>query len=107
MLTVFVVRPDHRLPVVSAVAYEHGSREGKAVVWNLSSTGWRLSGDLPLTLGAIFSLIVMLPTNRSISVWAGVVRWVRGEDLGIETLVMDEQARAQLGRYIREQMKAV
>ena len=70
-------------------------------MWNLSPTGWRLSGDLPLEPGAICSLTVMLPTNKPVSVAAGVVRWVRGEDVGIETLVMHGNAQVQLGRYIR------
>ena len=103
----FVLRPYRRLPVVSPVTYEHGWREGRGIVWNLSPTGWRLSGDLPLEPGAICSLTVMLPTNKPVSVAAGVVRWVRGEDVGIETLVMHGNAQAQLGRYIRARMKAV
>ncbi len=49
----------------------------------------------------------MLPTNTSISVLAGVVRWVQGEDIGIETLAMDGKTQAQLGRDIRERMKAL
>jgi hypothetical protein len=45
--------------------------------------------------------------NKSILVAAGAVRWVRGEELGIETLMMDGNAQTQLGKYIRQQMKAV
>lgn len=103
----YIVRPYRRIPVVSPVTYEHGFQEGQGTVWNLSPTGWRLSGNLPLAPGDICSLTVTLPTNTPISVLAGAVRWVRGEDVGIETLAMDGQSQAQLGRYIRERMQAV
>lgn len=103
----FVLRPNRRFPVVISATYEHWLREGEGIVWNLSSTGWRLSGDLPLALGDICSLAVMLPTNKSILVAAGAVRWVRGEEFGIETLMMDGNAQAQLGKYIRQRMRAV
>ena len=103
----FVLRPYRRLPVVSPVTYEHGWREGRGIVWNLSSTGWRLSGDLPLEPGAICSLTVMLPTTKPVSVAAGVVRWVRGGDVGIETLAMNGKAQAQHGQYIGERMSAL
>ena len=101
----FVVRPYRRFPVVSPVTYENGYEEGQGIVWNLSHTGWRLSGDLPLALGDICSLTVMLSVNTPLSVLAGVVRWVQGEDVGIETLAMDGKSQAHLGKYIRERMK--
>lgn len=104
----FVLRPYRRFPVVSQVAYEHWLRDGEGIVWNLSSTGWRLSGNLPLERGDICTLTVLLPTNKSITVAAAIVRWVRrGEEFGLETLVMSGRAQAQLESYIREQMKAV
>lgn len=82
-----------------------GTREG--TVWNLSPTGWRLSGNLPLVCGDVCSLKVELPTHKPIAVAAGIVRWVRGEEFGIETLVMDGNAQAQLGAYICERMKTL
>lgn len=102
-----VLRPYRRFPVVSPVTYEHWFREGEGIVWNLSPTGWRLSGTLPLQLGDVCSLTVMLPTNKPVSVAAGIVRWARGEECGIETLVMHGEAQAWLGDYIRERMRAL
>jgi len=98
----FVLRPYHRFPVNIPATYEHWIREGLGIVWNLSSSGWRLSGDLPLRPGDICSLHLMLPTNQHLSITAGIVRWVRGEDCGIETLVMDRKAQSRLNGYIRE-----
>ena len=101
----FVIRPYHRVPVVCPVIYEHWFCEGEGVVWNLSPMGWRLSGSLPLQRGDVCSLNVILPTNKRVSVAAGIVRWVRGEEFGLETLVMDRKAEARLGTYIHERMK--
>jgi hypothetical protein len=48
-----------------------------------------------------------LPTNQPIAVLAGVVRWVRGEDFGIETLAMNKTAHARLNTYIQERIQAL
>ena len=103
----FVIRPYRRFPVNIPVTYENWFRDGEGIVWNLSPTGWRLSGSLPLQRGDVCSLNVILPTNKRVSVVAGIVRWVRGQDYGIETLVMDGKAEARLGTYIQERMKEV
>jgi len=103
----FILRPYRRFPVVCAVRYEHGWREGEGIVWNLSPMGWRLSGNLPLKPGDVCSFNMTLPTNKQISVTAGIVRWVMGEEFGIETLVMDGKAQARLSTCIRVLVKAL
>lgn len=103
----FILRPYRRFPVVCPVTYEHWFREGEGIIWNLSPMGWRLSGNLSLEPGDVCSLHMTLPTNTRISVAAGIVRWVRGEEFGLETLVMDGTAQARLGTYIQERMKAL
>jgi hypothetical protein len=60
----FTLRPYRRFPVHCAVTYNAGPFEGQGTVWNLSSTGWRLSGDLPIHpihQGEAFSLTAALP----------------------------------------------
>jgi hypothetical protein len=61
--------------------------------------------DLPLEPGDICSMTVILPLDKQVSVSAGIVRWVRGEDFGVETLVINGKAQAQLSQYIRERIK--
>ena len=78
--------------------------EREGIDWNLSRSGWRLSGSLPLQIRDVCSLNVALPNNKHIVVAAGIVRWVRGEEFWIEPLVMDGKAQAHLGSYIRERM---
>jgi hypothetical protein len=57
----FSSRPYYRFPVHCAVSYNAGPVQGQGTVWNLSWTGWRLSGDLPMRPGKTLSLTVTLP----------------------------------------------
>jgi hypothetical protein len=63
--------------------------------------GWRISGNIPLERGDVCSLQLILPTKKQVSVSAAIVRWVRGEEYGLETLVIDGKAEAHLGQYIK------
>jgi hypothetical protein len=92
----FSIRPYRCFPVQCAVTYQCGDFEGHGTVWNLSLTGWRFSGNLPLRIGEVCSLTVNLPTQPCINVAAGIVRWMRGEEYGVETLVMDDESREDM-----------
>ena len=62
--------------------------------------GWKLSSDLPLRVGQTCSLTVNLPNQESIFVTAVIVRWVRGQEYGLETLVVEEQTHSRLEHLI-------
>jgi hypothetical protein len=98
-------RSHYRFPVCCGVTYEHWLHEGQGTVWNLSATGWWMSGNLPLQCGDVCSFQVVLPTRERVSVAAGIVRWVNGYDYGVETLVMDREAHDRLREYIRHRTK--
>jgi hypothetical protein len=36
---------------------------------------------------------------------AGIVRWVRGEEYGVETLVMDDESREDVEQYICQRVE--
>ena len=101
----FLDSPYRRLPVWCPLTYQCGLFEGHGAVWNLSLTGWRFSGNLPLRIGKACSLTVNLPTHQPIYVAAGVVRWVRGEECGVETLVIDEESREDMEQYICQRVE--
>ena len=103
----FIIRPDRRFPVVIPATYENWSQEGQGVIWNLSSSGWRLSADLPLVIGDICSLSMTLPTNKQVVVRAGLGRWIRGKEFGLETLAMNKMSKARLSIYIQERIKTL
>ena len=97
----FTLRSFRRFPVCCPITYQCGDFEGHGTVWNLSCSGWRLSGDLPMRPGEILSLTVTLPNQQSIFVAAAIVRWVRGLEYGVETLVVEKQAESRLQHYVK------
>jgi hypothetical protein len=70
----FTVRPSRRFPACCPVTYHAGLFEGQGIVWNLSVSGWRLSGDLPMRPGETLSLTVTLPNEQQIKIPEAVVR---------------------------------
>jgi hypothetical protein len=48
---------------------------------------------------------VNLPTQETLYVAAGVVRWVRGEEYGGETLVMDDESREDMEQYLWQRLQ--
>lgn len=86
--------------MLCAVTYNAGPFQGQGTIWNLSSAGWRFSGNLPLRIGEVCSLTVNLPTQEILYVVAGIVRWMRGEEYGVETLAMDDESREDMEQYL-------
>ena len=97
----FSVRPYLRFPVQCAVTYHAGPIQGQGTVWNLSLYGWKLSGDVPLRVGQTCSLTVNLPNQESIFVAAAIVRWVSGQEYGLETLAVEKQTHSRLEHLIK------
>jgi hypothetical protein len=62
----FSIRPFRRFPVQCLVTYHAGPFQGQSTFLNLSCTGWRLSGDLPMRPRATLSLTATLPTEQHI-----------------------------------------
>jgi len=71
-------------------------------VWNLSSIGWRFTGNLPLRVGEGCSLPVTVPPSQLVYVAAGIVRWERGEEYDVETLVVDDESRDEVEGYLAQ-----
>jgi hypothetical protein len=80
------------------MSYHSGEFEGHGTVWNVSPTGWRLSGNVPLCEGEAFSLTVTFPNEEPVYVAAAVVHWVCGVDYGADTIMIDEDSRETLDR---------
>ena len=97
----FSIRPFRRFPVQCSVTYNAGPFQGQGTVWNLSCTGWRLSGDLPMRTGEPLSLTVTLPNEQRIEIPEAVVRWVRGEEFAVETVAIKSHTQARLAHYVK------
>ena len=99
----FSIRPHRRFPLYCHVTYHAGLSEGHGTIWNLSLSGWRLSANRPLRVGQSFPMTVTLPNQERVFVAAGIVRWKRGDEYGVETLMADDAALGQVKDYIRRQ----
>ena len=60
----FTIRPYYRFPVHRAVTYHAGPFQDQGIVWNLSCSRWRISGDFPMRPGDVLSLTVNLPHEQ-------------------------------------------
>ena len=97
----FTIRPYRRFPIYCPVTYHAGLYEGQGIVWNLSLNGWRLSGDVALRVGQTCPLTVHLPNQLILFVAGAIVRWVRGQEYGLETLVADKQTHSRVEQIIK------
>lgn len=95
----FVLRPFRRFPVQCPVSYSSGPFNGVGTVWNLSLTGWRVSGDLPMRAGETLALSVTLPNQQRINA-EGTVRWSRGTEFAVETSQIAPETKARLQHYV-------
>ena len=53
--------------------------------------GLAILRNLPLRMVEVYSLTVNLPTQETMYVLAGIVRWVRGEEYWVKTLKIDAE----------------
>jgi hypothetical protein len=97
----FSIRPYRCFPEQCPVTYNAGPFQGQGTVWNLSCTGWRLSGDLPMRPGETLSLTVTLPNEQRIEIPEAVVRWSRGQEFAVEKLAIKLHTSARLQRYVK------
>ena len=97
----FSIRPYRRFPVHCAVTYHAGLFQGQGTVWNFSLSGWKLSGDVPLQVGQTCALTVNLPIDERIVVATAIVRWVRGQEFGLETLAIEKQTHSRVEHVIK------
>lgn len=98
----FTLRLYQRYPIHCSVTYNAGPLQGQGTVWNLSLSGWKLSGDLPLQVGQLCSLTVNLPNEESVVVTAAIVRWARDQEYGLETLAIEKHIYSRMERVIEQ-----
>ena len=97
----FLIRPFRRFPICCSVTYNTGPFQGQGTVWNLSYSGWRFSGDLPLRPGEVCSLSMSLPNQETIFADAAEVRWVRANGYGTEIRQLDKLSKSRLENYVK------
>jgi len=101
----FVLHPFRRFPVQCPVTYNAGPFQGKGTVWNLSCSGWRLSGDLPMRQGENLSLTVTPPNTQHIDIPLAVVRWSRGGEFPVENVMVEPDSLTHLTHFVRRRVR--
>jgi hypothetical protein len=91
-----------RFPVHCSVSSNADPFQSQGTVWNLSCTGWPLSGDLPMRPGKTLSLTVTLPNAQRVDVPGAVMRWSRGQEFAVENFVIESQAHARLQHNVTQ-----
>jgi hypothetical protein len=74
---------------------------GNRPVWNLSCTGWRLSGNLPMRSGETLSFTVTLSNEQHNEIPEAVVRWSRGQKFAVENISVERQTQVRLQHYMK------
>jgi len=96
----FSIRPFRRFPVQCSITYHAGPFQGQGTIWNLSCSGWRLSGNLPRRPWETLSIRVTLPNEQRFEVPEAVLRWSRVQEFAVENLAIKPHTRARLPHYV-------
>lgn len=90
-------RFDIRLPVT--FSGPGGAGEGSVV--NLSREGCCIASDVRPSVGTYLDLRLQLPDERSpLRIESAAVRWITGEELGIQFLYMSQEVHARLDAFV-------
>jgi hypothetical protein len=101
----YAVRKKLRAPVRFQFCYFVDGTLANGVVWDLSETGWRATGDHPVAVGTETTVYITLCKGKqthNILIDAAVVRWSGGRDAGWEITKMDEASRARLMDFVEQ-----
>ena len=99
--TRFILRTYHRFPVHCSFYYLGDGFVGQGTVWNLSTCGWRVSGDYPVLPGVNLMLRLFLPDQISvIEVDCATVQWLRGQEFGLQIVTIQPEAEARLTQFV-------
>jgi PilZ domain len=104
----YAVRKKLRTPVHFQFCYFCDGTLANGIVWDLSETGWRATGERSVAVGTETTVYLTLSDGKRLDnllIDAAVVRWSNGGDAGWEIIRMDDANRARLTDFI-EQFRA-
>ena len=101
----YAVRARQRISVRHPFLYHGEDFHGKGQLWDLSASGWRATGDHPVTQGMVMPVYIELPRDdeeesKYLFIESAIVRWSSGHDAGWEIQVIDAPSRARLNRFL-------
>ena len=107
MAITYVVRAGHRISIHCLILYHDENFHGKGQLWDLSESGWRATGDHPVTPGMSMPVYLELDDDgesKYLLIDSAIVRWSNGRDAGWEVRKIGATPRARLIRFL-DQMR--
>jgi hypothetical protein len=95
-------RTYHRFPLFYPVIFGGAPFVGEGVLTNLSMTGCSVMCDREVLRGSDVRVSVLLPDQTAaLSIDLGKIRWVQGNQFGVEFVLLLLEARQRLNRTLR------
>jgi hypothetical protein len=102
----YAVRVGQRISIRYPFLYHGEGFHGRGQLWDLSASGWRATGDHPVTEGMVMPVYIELPHEEGESTYllveSAIVRWSKRRDAGWEIQTMDKSSRTRLSRFLDE-----
>jgi hypothetical protein len=103
MAWTYAVRAGQRISVRCPFLYHAENFHGKGHLWDLSASGWRATGDHPVTPGMIMPVYLELADggeSKYLLIDSAIVRWSNGREAGWEIRTIDVTSRVRLIRIL-------
>jgi PilZ domain len=98
-------RTSHRFPLHYPVVFGGAPFVGEGILTNLSLKGCSVLCDREVLRGSDVRVSVLLPDQRtSLSIELGTIKWVQGEQFGVEFLRVPLEARQRLNSMLRVEL---
>jgi hypothetical protein len=95
----------HRFPLHYPVIFGGAPFVGEGTLNNLSLMGCSILGDREVLCGSEVRVSLLLPNQaKALSVDLGTVKWVQGEEFGVEFLRLPNEARKRLNSALRVEL---
>jgi hypothetical protein len=101
----YAVRKKLRTRVQCQFCYFVDGTLANGMIWDLSETGWRATGERPVAVGTETTVYLTLHNGKrpdNITIDAAIVRWSNGREAGWEITRMDETSRARLMDFVEQ-----
>jgi hypothetical protein len=93
-----------RIPVVSVTTVASEQHSGHSVILDLSQTGAKLSSAHPLRPSAYVALnLSLLSREPSLQIVLAAVRWVQGQNYGVEFIQITHSEQNRLKDFLATQ----
>ena len=99
----YAVRKKLRVPIRCQFHYFCDGTVANGMIWDISETGWRATGERPIPVGIETSVHLTLSVGTQschIVIDGAIIRWTKGRDAGWEITKIEETARQQLIDFV-------